>query len=175
MDRRDKSSGMFRGLIAVAAIAVVALAVTSFARLQAQDKSGSDGKAAEVAQVGTYDMQMAFQQYPGREELMKIYQSVKSEMSKAQKEGDQEKAREIQQKLQKKQQEIIEKFRSDVEKAVPKVANSTGVKVVAVQVVYTADGVNTRDITPQIVEEIGGDPEAVKQAQQAPKKLAPEK
>jgi len=171
MDRSDKSNGMFRGLIAVAAIAVVALAVTSFAGLQAQD----NGKDAKVAQVGTYDMQMAFQQYPGREELMKTYQSVRSEMSKAQKEGDQKKAKEIQQKLQKKQQEIIEKFRSDVEKAVPKVAKSTGVKVVAMQVVYTAEGINTKDITPQIVEKIGGDPEAVKQARQAPSQLPSKK
>jgi Skp family chaperone for outer membrane proteins len=166
MNKHERSNGLFRGLIAVAAIGIVALAITSLGQLRAQNQSGSDGNASKVAQVGTYDRQKAFRQYPGRKDLMDAFTSARSQMSKAQQEGNQKKIKEIQQNLQKKQTEIVKKFQKDVKKALPDVADKAKVKVVAVDVVYTADDVNTKDITSDIVKAIGGDPEKMNQLPQ---------
>lgn len=141
-------------LTVISCVAIVGAAVAVLFAESGQVRAQTEPGADDAVKVGTYDQQSAFMQYPGREKLVEAYQE-------AQKENGQDQA--TQQRLQKIQQEVIEDFRSDVSEVVPDVAEEAGVQVIATGVKYTADDISTRDVTPEIVEAIGGDPEALEQ------------
>ncbi len=103
-------------------------------------------------QVGTYDPQAAFQQHPAQEELEQASQTAQAQMQAAQQEGDQQKLQQIQQQFEQTRGQVIEKFYRDVNQTMPTAAKAADVKVVAVEVSYTANDVETRDITPQLIK-----------------------
>lgn len=107
---------------------------------------------AQAAEVGTYDPGAVFQKHPAQAEMTKAWESVQPKMQEAQQAGDQEALQQVQQQYAQTRERLIEKFHKDVADVLPEVAKATGVKVVAVQVVYTAEDVQTKDITPDLIQ-----------------------
>lgn len=123
-----------------------------------RDEAEAPGAEAEL-RVGTYDPQSVLEQHPAHEELWQTAQSTQSEMQKAQQEENYEKVQQLQQEYQQKRNQILDDFEADIDEALPEVAEDTGVQVVALEVVYTGDEVQTQDITPDLVEELNDNQE----------------
>lgn len=144
---RTRVVGVF---VAGAAILAVALTITWAGGVNAQELPRPEAGRQAVVQVGTYEPQRAFEQYPGGQRLIEAYQAAQADMVKAQEAGDERALEQIQQQLQQTQQEVIGQFERDVEALLPDVARAAQVQVIALDVVYTAKGVNTKDVTPQV-------------------------
>ncbi|MFO7898461.1 MAG: hypothetical protein R6V58_05315 [Planctomycetota bacterium] len=157
MDGRRKDSKGVRGFAGIAVVAVAALAImwAGWPRAQAEPDDGAEA----VVQVGTYQPRTVFQNSPAGKELMEEVQAIRPAMAKAQQAGDQQKLQQLQTQFQKKQKETVEKFERDIEKVLPGVAKAAGVKVIALEVVYAAEGVETEDVTAQVTKALGGQPE----------------
>ncbi|MEX0655625.1 MAG: OmpH family outer membrane protein [Phycisphaeraceae bacterium] len=151
--------GLLGGLMAVA-LAAGAAVVTTPSVGQAQEAGGD-------LRVGTYDPEQVFGAYHGREAFMQQFQELQTEAQAAQQEGNQEQLMQIQQQLQQAQQEVIETFQGDVEEVMPDVAEDAGVQIVAVEVVYTAEGINSEDVTNQVIEKLN-------EGHDAPEPIVPE-
>ncbi len=121
------------------------------------DAQAQQQAAKGAMQVGVYDQQALFQEYPGSQELMQFYQGIQDQMQQAQQDGDQQKLRELQQVTEEKRQEVIQNFEKAVDNALPTVADEAGIKVVALQVVYTADDVKTTNLTRPLAAAIGAE------------------
>lgn len=122
---------------------------------QKADKGPSPEEADVV--VGTYDPRAVFQQYPGSQDLMAMFQDAQRQMQQAQQSGDQQKMQQIQRDMQAKQQEAVQEFQAALDKTLPTVAESKNVHVVATQVVYTADDVAQTDLTNTLVQAMQSD------------------
>lgn len=141
---------------AVVVTALLALAVIDAGpRSWAQAEPGADA----TFRVGTYDPQQVFNAYPGRERMMNQITELQGEMQQAQQEEDEQRLIELQQQMQQQRDEAIEQFQVDVERTLPTVADEAELHLVAIDVVYTRDGVEREDITHAVIEELGGDPE----------------
>ncbi|MEX0744422.1 MAG: hypothetical protein WD118_02370 [Phycisphaeraceae bacterium] len=145
--------GLFGGLVAVA-LAAGAAVLTTPSVGQAQQ-----GEGGEV-RIGTYQPEQVFSSFHGREALMQDFQELQMQAQQAQQQGDQEQLMQLQQQLQQAQQEIIGTFESAVEEAMPEVAEQAGVQVVAIEVVYTAEGIESQDVTTELIEKINEGHEA---------------
>ncbi len=137
-------------------IGVVAIAAVTFL-WAGQPEARADQQAQGITRVGTFDIEQVFQTYPGREDMMEAQQEAQPQMAEAQQEGDHQKMQEIQQQLQQKQQEVIDTFHDDVEAELPDIADDANVQVIAVEVEWTADGIDTTDVTDDVVEALGGE------------------
>ncbi|MFO8006725.1 MAG: hypothetical protein R6V05_03225 [Candidatus Brocadiia bacterium] len=160
MAQGKNNSRKVRRLVAIAVLVIAAITVALAGRLdaQAQALQRTEAEPRRVAQVGTYDPQKAFEQSPAQEELMEAYEASLPALREAEQKGDQQKAQQLQQKLVQKREQLIGEFQNDVRAALPDVAKAAGVQVVALDIVYTEESVNTKDITPQIVEAIADGP-----------------
>ncbi len=143
-----------RFLAVVGVVAIAALAITLV-----QPDARADQHAEGITQVGTYNIEQVFQTYPGRQELMEAFQEAQPQMAEAQQEGDHQKMQQIQEQLQQKQQEVIDKFHDDVEEQLPGIAGEANVQVVALEIAWAAEGIDTVDLTEQVVEALGGEVE----------------
>lgn len=144
------------GAVVAAAIAALTLSMIS---AQGWAQGGADEGADTRIRVGTYDPQQVFNAYPGREQMMNQISEIQAQMQQAQQQQDEQRMIELQQRMQQQRNEAIQRFQSDVEQTLPVVAEDTDIDLVAVEVVFTRPGVETRDITSQVIEALGGDPE----------------
>ncbi|MGM0489462.1 MAG: hypothetical protein ACQESR_22215 [Planctomycetota bacterium] len=174
----QRSANKFLLGTAVSVCAVTAIVVLS-AHLSAQEQvtlepseAGSDKPEAEPAvEIGTYKPEQVFQSHPAQEELSRASETARTQLQQAQEADDQETMERIQQEYQETQNEIVETFRKDVDEALPQAAEAAGVPVVATEIVYTAEDVGTKDITPDLINVIAenaggeGEPPAVPQFQ----------
>ncbi|MDT8322850.1 MAG: hypothetical protein RRA94_01975 [Bacteroidota bacterium] len=110
-----------------------------------------DAKSGNTVQVGTYDVEAVFQQHPANEELNKASQSAQAQMQAAQQEGNQQKMQQLQQEFEQSRGKVVESFYQDVNAAMPVAAKAADVKLVVAEVSYAADGVETKDITSQLI------------------------
>ena len=110
-------------------------------------------KAAPL-RVGTYQPQEVFSNSGPGKALMEQMEQMQSQMQQAQESGDQQKLMQIQMQAQQQQQDAVQAFQQAVQQAVPSVAEDQGVQVVAVEVTYTAPGVETQDLTPKLIEQV---------------------
>lgn len=141
---------------ATVVVALLLLAVLDAApRSWAQDQPGPEA----TFRVGTYDPQQVFNAYPGREQMMNQITEIQGEMQQAQEQQDEQRLIELQQQMQQQRDEAIEQFQLDVERTLPTVADEAQLHLIAIDVVYTRDGVEREDITHAVIEELGGDPE----------------
>ncbi len=108
----------------------------------------AEGEAA--VRVGTYDPEAVFQQYPGYAELMEAVQTAQQELEGA----DQQAIMQAQQRIQELQAEVIRDFQADVDRALPDVARNAELQLVAIEVAYATDGIETVDITAQLAEAV---------------------
>jgi hypothetical protein len=146
-------------LLVVLAAGGLITAVMFTGQLNAQDQVPSlqnspeqNSKEEVQFKVGTYDPQTAFSKHPAQKTLMDSYTSIQASIQKAQQEGDQQKVMQLEQQFEQQRNQIIEQFQQDVEKALPDAADKAGVKVIALEIAYTADDVAPEDVTSDIVE-----------------------
>lgn len=123
-----------------------------------QAEGGPDEPEAAF-QVGIYNPQAAFQAHPAHEKLMNVLRTTQSEMQEAREAGDQQKVSQLHQKYEQARNEAVEKFERDVEKVLPEVAEATNVKAIVMEIVYTADDVQTKDVTPRVIDGFDKDEE----------------
>lgn len=133
--------GLGMGLAAVLAIAFTAGQLN----VEAQ-------QPAAAFSVGTYNPQAVFERHPAQARLMEITETLQTAMQQAQQEGDAARMQQIQQEYEQEHTQAVEQFQRDVSRAVPVAAETAGVSVVAVEIVYAAADVQTRDITQQVVQ-----------------------
>ncbi|MFP4499846.1 MAG: hypothetical protein ACLFTT_02500 [Candidatus Hydrogenedentota bacterium] len=145
MTKRSFQMGLLAAAMAVALV-VAATALTSGTAVQAQQAE----EGAIV--VGTYNAQAAFEQHPAQAEFKQSIATLQDGMREAQQEGDNERVQQLQQEYEQERTQAVEQFHQDVETAVPDAASKAGVQVVAEQVVYTADNIETKDITADVVD-----------------------
>lgn len=101
-----------------------------------------------------------FQQYHGLDELIELSQRLQGEAQQAQAEGNQQRLMELQQEMQEGQLRVIMQFQSDVELAVPMVAQEQNLKIVAVEIAYLAPEYGTpQDISEELAEKINDEAE----------------
>lgn len=112
----------------------------------------SEARPESAFQVGTYNPEEVFQSHSAQEELAEASQTARTQLQQAQQADNQEEMEGIQQEYQATQSRIVEKFRSDVDEKLPEAAEAAGVQVIATEVVYTAEDVETKDITPALIE-----------------------
>lgn len=114
----------------------------------------ADEAAAPLSdlRVATYDAQEAFESHPAFADLMRQAQAAEQEMMAAQQSGDQQAMMGIQQQFQMRQQQVITQFQQDVQNLLPAIAEAEGVHIVALDIAYTAPGIETMDITGELAE-----------------------
>lgn len=138
---------MVLGGVAIAALLGV-LATQS--RVTAQD----EGSAAMV--VGSYNPQQIAQQVGLQQQLMAEMSTLEERMMNAQQEGDQQAMQQIQMEAEQIQGNIISKFEEDLDAAMAGIADDAGVQMIAIEIAWTAPGVETKDLTQDFVEAMGG-------------------
>ncbi len=112
-----------------------------------------ESEEAEVSvQIGTFNSERTLQTHPVQAELQKALSKAQNQMQEAQQEGDQQKMQQIQQQYEQTHDKLIEKFEQDVGEAMPAAAEEADVKVVALEVLYKAAGVQTKDITFEVIK-----------------------
>lgn len=164
MTQRNMNRTMY-GIAAGISITTMLVMLAGYTSAQIQlppgaaDDAADKSKAAEktekekaALQVGTYDPQEVFRAHPAQDKLIDSIRSAQKEMQEAQEAGDQEKMQQIQQRAERNREQVIDRFQQDVADALPKVARSAKVKVVALEVVYAAEDVRTKNITPQLID-----------------------
>lgn len=129
---------------------------------------GEEQETEADLQVGTYDPQSVLEQHPAHEELWQAAQSTQSEMQKAQEQDDYEQVQQLQKQYQEKRNQILDDFEADIDEAIPEVAEDAGVQVVALEVVYTDDNIQTKDITSELVDELNDDQDQQGAEEEAP-------
>ncbi len=127
--------------------AIAALAVAAVVTFGTQ--RDADAQAGGGITVGTYDQEAIFMQHPANQELQDFYQQVQQQMQEAGQQDPQQ-AQQIRQQIETKRQEVIRDFQSSINEALPGVAEDAGVQVVALQVVYSADNIETTDLTEEL-------------------------
>lgn len=144
---------LITGMIVGIAVTIVIFTGHLTARPQlSQVPATESNESKDVFKVGTYRPQAAFEKHPLHKKLMEKYTSLQTEIQGAQQEGDQQKVKQLQQKFEQHRTQIVEQFQSDVKEAFPEVAEETGIKVIALQIAYTANDVAMQDVTEHIVE-----------------------
>ncbi len=145
MTKRNIQTGLLVTGVGLAFVLAV-FVVTNDTPVQAQQSQEA------AIQVGTYNAQDAFEQHPAQAGLKESMASLQGAMQEAQEEGDNQRMQQLQQQFEQERTQAVEQFHQDVEAAVPEAADKAGVQVVAEQVIYTADNIETKDITADVVD-----------------------
>ncbi len=118
-----------------------------------------DQANAEIT-VGMLDLQQAFQTYPGSREMIQRLRDLQGQAQQAQQQGDQEQLIKLQMTMQQEQRQFVDKFQKDVDDAMPKVAEDSGVDLIVRTggIVYQKKSVATKDVTDAVIEALGGEP-----------------
>ena len=122
--------------------------------VQPMVKAQDDGSATITA--GTYSPQAVAEQIGLQQKLMAEMGQFQGRMQAAQQEGDQQAMQQIQMEAQQIQETIIGEFETDLEAAMPGVAEEAGVQMIAMEISWTAPGIETKDVTGELVEALGG-------------------
>ena len=97
--------------------------------------------------IGTYDLQRVFELSGYSEHLGDEMDRLYEEMRQAQEAGERSKLLDLQQTLEQVRRETIEDFNEAVREALPDIARSMGLVIVAAHYDYLAEG-----ITPQVLD-----------------------
>jgi len=138
----------------VGTVAAVALATVVLGGWVVRSSHAQMDQADAAMAVGVYQPQAVFNEHPVREEMIGELERVQLQMQQAQQAGDTQRIMELQSQMEQKQQEVVERFQQDLNRVMPRVAEEAGVKVVAVQVAYVADDVQTKDVTQQVIASV---------------------
>lgn len=150
MKKKMSTRSLVFGGIAIAAVLGL---MASHATVRAADE-GHAGIA-----VGTYSPQMIAQRVGLQEKMMAQMGALQERAMAAQAEQDTEALQQIQLEAQQIEQAVIGEFQADLDGAIPGVAEEAGVQIVAIEVSWTAPGIETVDVSSAIAEALGA-PEA---------------
>jgi hypothetical protein len=114
------------------------------------------GKADEALVVGTYDIDQVAMQSGLQQKVQMEMAGLQQRMQEAQQEGDQAAMQQIQAEAGQIQERIIGEFEDSLDGVMPSVAASSGAKVIAADVTYTAPGIEVKDVTSAVIEEMNG-------------------
>ncbi|MBX3176945.1 MAG: hypothetical protein KF886_06285 [Candidatus Hydrogenedentes bacterium] len=132
----------------VCAAAIVAL-FGQHGTLRAQE-------AAPAITVGTFQPGRVAEATGVQQRLMEQVNGLQQRMMQAQQSGDQAAMQQIQTEAQDMQRKAIEDFEASIEQAMPAVAEKTGVQIIALEVSYMAPGITSKDVTAEVIAELGG-------------------
>lgn len=108
-------------------------------------------------QVGVYNPQQVFEQYPGRQQMMENLASLQQEAEQAIQQENHQKLAELQAQAEQQQRRTVEQFQQDVQEVLPQVAQATGVQLVAMEIIYAAPDVEQQNLTQAIIEQFQAD------------------
>jgi len=114
------------------------------------------GQADDVLAVGTYSVEDVAAQSGLQQQMQQEMSGLQIRMQEAQQEGDQAAMQQIQTEAGQIQERIVADFENSLDAAMPAVAEKAGVKIIAADVSYAADDVETRDVTNDIIAEMNG-------------------
>ncbi|MBX3176946.1 MAG: OmpH family outer membrane protein [Candidatus Hydrogenedentes bacterium] len=119
---------------------------------------GSQGttRAAEGFAIGTFEPGRIAEATGLQQRLSEQIGGLQQRMQQAQQEGDQEQMQQIQSEAQAMQQKAVAEFEASIDKALPAVAEEAGLKLIAVEVSYMAPDITSKDVTDEVIEEMGG-------------------
>jgi len=150
---KSKSNHFNPSTLTIGAMAGCGLAVAVLAGSFSQAAQTPDEN--EKMALGTYQPQLAFQQYHGMQEFNQRLQEMQRQLQEAQQQGDQQRTMELQQQMQQLQGQVVEQFYADVEEVVPDVAEDAGVELVALEIVYAGDRFDEpKDITDELISKV---------------------
>ncbi|MFO7957720.1 MAG: hypothetical protein R6X33_11560 [Candidatus Brocadiia bacterium] len=153
--------------IALALAVVLGLVVSFVHQAGAQQielpQEAEQSEQEATLKVGTYNAEAVFQSHPGHARLMNAVQEAQQQVEGA----DQQTRAQIQQQISQQQAQIIQQFQSDVQEALPEAAEAADVKVVAVEIAYTAEDVETVDVSEHLIKAFEG--AAAEEGEQSPR------
>jgi len=154
---RRHSNKLVLGVILAVGIVAAVTVLAGHATAQLQNPPGEvqnlPPQPPAAVQIGTYDVQATFQQHPLQKELMESFTAIQTQLRQAgAREDASEEVQKLEQKYKKIREQIVELFQRDVRQALPTVAEETGVKAIALQVVYTDDDSEVVDVTPDLIK-----------------------
>lgn len=133
--------------------------------------SSSATRAAEDApaiKVGTFEPALIAQQAGLQAKMQEKMSGLQERAQAAQQSGDQAAMQQLQSEFQQIQKEIVDEFKSSIDKALPKVAEETGVVLIAIEVSYAAPGIESVDVTKEVAAAMGIEFKAPEEAASAP-------
>jgi hypothetical protein len=104
--------------------------------------------------VATYEPQTVFSQSHLQNELLQSSQRISAAMEQAQQQGDQDAMQQLQLQFRSEQERIVGEFEDGLKEIMPAIAREEGLQLVAVDVIYQQDNVQTRDITQDVVQKM---------------------
>ncbi len=104
--------------------------------------------------VGQVDLEKVFNEYSGTKDFNEGIGEVQENLQNAQKEGDQQKIKEIQQDFQTKRSQLVETFYSEVEKASPRISEKMDVELIVAEVLYKTDKADVADVSDELIKEM---------------------
>ncbi len=112
-----------------------------------------EGEAPAAAiRVGVFDVNQAFNAYPGIQRAQQRSQELQADMQQAGAAQDQARMGEIQQEFQQLQQRAVQEFQADLERVLPDIARAAQVPLIVHDVAYAAPNLESVDLTGQVVE-----------------------
>lgn len=112
--------------------------------------------AQDAPRLGVYDTQRVLQAFGPYAEYQ---QKVRDLQARARQQGqglDQETLMKMRQQMNAARNELLQEYQRAVNDALPGVARQNDLQVVAVEVAYTSDNVETVDVTGDLVEALNG-------------------
>ncbi len=106
---------------------------------------------AGAMRVGVFDVNQAFNAYPGVQRAQQRGQELQGEMQEASAAQDQARMGEIQQEFQQLQQRAMQEFQQDLQRALPDIASNAGVPLIVSEVAYAEDNLESVDLTGEVV------------------------
>ena len=123
------------------------------ALLVAVNDIGAQEKKAGLV-IGTFDPQQVAEQTGIQQRMMKAMEGLQQRAETAQQTGDQQAMMAIQQEAMQIQEQIAGDFEKEMTDAMPKVAAKAGVHAIVMEVSYSSDEVEVKDVTAQLLAEL---------------------
>ena len=130
-------------------------AASALGLLLTQDATRAEEKAAIT--VGTFEPGLVAQQTGLQQKVMEQMGVLQERMQAAQQSGNQEEMKKIQGEAQTIQQNAVAEFEAAIDKALPEVAKAAGVQLIAIDIAFMAEGIETKDLTAEVVAKLGGE------------------
>lgn len=137
-------------------IATGVCAASALSLLLTQGATRAQEKAPAIT-VGTFEPGLVAQQTGLQQKVIGQMGGLQERMQQAQQTGNQEEMQKIQGEAQAIQKKAVEEFEAAIDKALPEVAKAAGVQIIVVEVAYMAEGIETKDLTAEVVTQLGGE------------------
>jgi len=117
-------------------------------------------EAAPAMVLGTFEPAQVAQESGMQAKMQAMMQEkmggLRERAQAAQQSGDQAAMQQIQAEAQQIQMDAVKEFQDALDATLPKVAEEAGVQIIAVEYAFTAPGIETKDLTAEIVAALGG-------------------